>query len=177
MLPYSPDYVMPISSAIFVKKLDTMVQATPPHMGGWCLGGAAFSINAPTDFANELLPKYFKHGNLSSLVRQLNMYGFKKQRHEELHVTGNDPVVTYSHPFFQQHKPQWLARIRRKTAPPTPFQNSGSNVIAIRNQVSDIKRNLGTLSDQVHQLTSLVAKSLDDSQPSKLEKGMLWRAH
>ncbi|CAH2066052.1 unnamed protein product [Thlaspi arvense] len=41
-------------------------------------GDNSFLISDTAVFSVQLLPKYFKHSNLSSFIRQLNIYGFRK---------------------------------------------------------------------------------------------------
>ncbi|XP_060182775.1 heat stress transcription factor A-9-like [Lycium barbarum] len=44
----------------------------------WSPSGTSFVILDHIKFSSELLPKYFKHTNMSSFICQLNNYGFKK---------------------------------------------------------------------------------------------------
>ena len=43
------------------------------HLICWNYNGTSFLIMDQNEFAREVLPRYFKHSNYSSYVRQLNM--------------------------------------------------------------------------------------------------------
>jgi heat shock transcription factor 1 len=48
----------------------------------WNEDGTAFIVKKVNEFSEHVLPKYFKHSNFASFVRQLNMYDFHKNRIE-----------------------------------------------------------------------------------------------
>ena len=92
----------------FVQKLYTMVDdPSTSDIIGWTSDGAAFEVLKLEPFTQGQLPTYFKHGNLSSFVRQLNTYGFSK-------VDANAWV--FSHPDFVRGGGDRLGRIQRKSS-------------------------------------------------------------
>ncbi|KAI8149780.1 HSF-type DNA-binding-domain-containing protein, partial [Fennellomyces sp. T-0311] len=70
--------VKPTNTAAFVTKLYTMVEDSDEELITWSNAGDYFKVISPSNFACTVLPRYFKHRNWTSFVRQLNMYGFHK---------------------------------------------------------------------------------------------------
>ncbi|CAN6934092.1 unnamed protein product [Brassica oleracea] len=68
------------SVAPFLRKCYEMVDdSSTDSIISWSTNGDnSFVISDTTVFSAQLLPKYFKHSNLSSFIRQLNIYGFRK---------------------------------------------------------------------------------------------------
>lgn len=74
----------------------------------WSHDGEAIVIKKPIEFAEKVLPCFFKHNNLASFVRQLNMYNFKKKKNYHYDHA-------YGHESFQKGKIELLRNIQRKT--------------------------------------------------------------
>ncbi|GAA0172548.1 winged helix/forkhead transcription factor [Lithospermum erythrorhizon] len=65
--------------ARFLSKIYEMIDDPVTNdIVSWSQNGHSFVVLNPPDFARDLLPKYFKHNNFSSFIRQLNTYGFRK---------------------------------------------------------------------------------------------------
>lgn len=74
----------------------------------WQDDGVSFIIKRVNEFSEIVLPKYFKHSNIQSYIRQLNMYGFSKTRHDSNHRE-------FTHQLFRRGRRDLLPLIKRKT--------------------------------------------------------------
>ena len=65
--------------APFLIKLFEIVSSPASNcLIAWSEMGDSFRIIDRTKFAQDILPLYFKHDNLRSFIRQLNIYGFQR---------------------------------------------------------------------------------------------------
>ncbi|XP_041111986.1 heat shock factor protein 1-like isoform X3 [Polyodon spathula] len=79
--------------------------------------GSCFLVSNELRFSKEVLPLYFKHNNMASFVRQLNMYGFHKVVHVDMGLPREqEEVIEFQHPHFRCGETQLLKSIRRKVS-------------------------------------------------------------
>ncbi|MEE6475552.1 hypothetical protein FKM82_010797 [Ascaphus truei] len=110
----------------FLSKLWTLVEdAHTNEFITWSQNGQSFLVLDEQRFAKDILPKYFKHNNMASFVRQLNMYGFRKVVHVDSGIVKQerDGPVEFQHPFFIQGQDELLENIKRKVSSNRPEES------------------------------------------------------
>ncbi|XP_042201576.1 heat shock factor protein 1 isoform X6 [Callorhinchus milii] len=101
----------------FLTKLWTLIEDPDTNeLICWSASGNSFHVFDQGRFAKEVLPKYFKHNNMASFVRQLNMYGFRKVVNIEQGglVKPEKDDTEFQHPYFLRGQDQLLENIKRK---------------------------------------------------------------
>lgn len=92
--------------APFIAKLFTWLEAkNSEEYITWANGGRSICVRNQEAFAKLVLPVAFKHSNMPSFVRQLNLHGFNK-------LPG--PECEFANPNFQAGRPWQLPLIKRK---------------------------------------------------------------
>jgi hypothetical protein len=117
----------------FLKKIFSILEENKySQYVSWSDDGSALIIKNPTEFAEKVLPLYFKHGNFSSFIRQLNMYKFKKSKNVYCdHI--------YTHKMFQRGRIDLLRNVQRKTADMGNLMPEESQALRVDNEI-DVDR-------------------------------------
>jgi len=102
----------------FLAKLWKMVDnPDTDELIAWSDEGTSFIIKNQPEFASSLLPYYYKHSNMASFVRQLNMYGFHKVMSVESGgLKGDREEIEFAHLFFLRGQEHLLDQIKRKVS-------------------------------------------------------------
>lgn len=123
----------------------------------WTEDGGSFVICDIYNFTNTTLPKYFKHNNLSSFVRQLNMYGFHKTKDDD------SQTLQFSHPLFHKEKKYLLKEIHRKSSDSVGNMNKdGISLLAERLQKFQSQQH--TMEAMLENLESQYSQVLEQNQ-------------
>ncbi|KAJ9549957.1 hypothetical protein OSB04_022500 [Centaurea solstitialis] len=112
-----------IPTPFLTKTYQLVDDPSSDEMISWNENGNAFVVWRPAEFARDLLPKYFKHNNFSSFIRQLNTYGFRK--------TVSDRWE-FANDYFRRGEKALLREIhRRKISATAPTTTSPTVTTAI----------------------------------------------
>ena len=122
----------------------------------WTPEGSAFVIKSQTDFIGKILPKNFKHENFASFVRQLNMYGFHKEKSSQHKFFHEHFRRGRRYAPLRSHSPSdLLSEIKRKpTASRAHINDLTADPVAspLYEVVTELRRENQTLKERVHQL-------------------------
>ncbi|XP_023885639.1 heat stress transcription factor B-2a [Quercus suber] len=119
-----------IPTPFLTKTFQLVEDRTINDVISWNDDGSTFIVWNPTVFAKDLLPKFFKHNNFSSFVRQLNTYGFRKVVPDRWE---------FSNDYFRRGEKKLLCEIqRRKISTPvvSPVAVASSAVPIVKTMIS-----------------------------------------
>lgn len=135
----------------FITKLIQMIgEPTTDFLISWTQEGKTFTVHHASVLAEKVLPKYFKHKNFTSLVRQLNMYGFHKviEQSKTLADKTSDQVWEFIHPCVHRDKPELLMHVKRKESAAQLKKD------ALKGHVEGVMVDLHELRSQQHLISS-----------------------
>lgn len=114
----------------FVNKVWSMINdPANSHLIQWADDGLSLIVTHREQFVHEILPKYFKHSNFASFVRQLNMYGWHKVQDVKSGSiqSSSDDRWQFENEYFIRGREDLLNNIvRQKGTSTNQQQNAGT---------------------------------------------------
>jgi len=150
----------------------------------WSEKGDMFVIKDSEVFASDCIPKFFKHNNFSSFVRQLNFYGFRKIRTEAIFFDKTSErsrreakFWRFRHEKFLKGRPELLVEMRRDLSAKGNANGNQvvvdkqtiSDVDTLKNQVKELQAKIASMSGSMDVLTSQVEKMHINSNKASSE--------
>ncbi|CAH1779834.1 unnamed protein product [Owenia fusiformis] len=129
----------------------------------WDSSGLSFHVYDQLRFAREVLPLYFKHGNIASFIRQLNMYGFRKALNVDVGVKVESDNLEFYHQYFQRDQEHLLENIKRKVT-----QGRGEEMKVKQEDVSKVLQEVRHMKGKQDTITNKM-------DGLKRENTQLWR--
>ncbi|XP_053640420.1 heat shock factor protein isoform X3 [Cherax quadricarinatus] len=162
----------------FLTKLWRLVDdAKTNDLISWTQNGRSFIIQNQAKFARELLPQYYKHNNMASFVRQLNMYGFHKVVSADsggLRVERDE--MEFAHQHFLRGQESLIENIKRKrrlASDGVDFSQIPTSRTVIIEENKSVKKLLNDVRDMKRDQDTVSAKLLT----LKRENEALWREY
>ncbi|KAG2228313.1 hypothetical protein INT45_011105 [Circinella minor] len=146
----------------FVKKLLLILDdKNNRNLISWSSNGDFFRVYDCDEFSRVILPRYFRHSNWTSFVRQLNMYDFHKLSDTNFGLEPWKPNVTLI-PSINNIKNN-----TRNNSPPWEFKHENFRRNATKGQLSQIKRKRpkdhSTLHIQYADTMNFIEQSVDSN--------------
>ncbi|GAO47796.1 hypothetical protein SAICODRAFT_22624 [Saitoella complicata NRRL Y-17804] len=157
------------STATFVKRLYSMLNDSSASQCSWNPSGTSFYVTTVSDFSRDVLPRYFKHQNFTSFVRQLNLYGFHKSNRtyrgsKSAQRNPQNEVWEFQHSRFMRDRPDLIETMKRNDhTREDPFMNGpqmefSGRLLAMQESQTELMREVRSLRGNVADLSRTVAE-------------------
>lgn len=146
-----PSKVTNKNHSIFLESTYQMISAANPAVATWSPSGDTFIIKNPTEFAADVIPRYFKHSKFSSFVRQLNFYGFRKLKVDDPNLPPEEKTWwEFQHEKFLRGHKHLLTDIRRKTC------TGADGINQMSREMKDTKREVDGLREDFREMKNTI---------------------